>query len=145
MSSEPKAITILDLARFRGAKSEMGAISGSEFERVGLAMMGGCRNCGATIAAYNACPTKSGNWTCLDCVDGDGFETVEEADKVIFGGLEQEIFAWAKAHGEESDPDHEVGDLQEALRDAMGRLSVAHATAVRDAAKERMLDWKDEE
>lgn len=79
-------ITILQLAEHRGAKAdERGAINGEEFHRVGLAIMGGCQ-CTATIAAYNAYPSKSGYWRCEDCIEqaGDGYDTVQEANAAIF-------------------------------------------------------------
>lgn len=79
-------ITILELARFRGAKEGPdGTINGAEFIKVGLPILGGCCVCEATIAAYNACPSKSGFLKCRDnCIGDDGWETVEEANKDIF-------------------------------------------------------------
>ena len=72
-------ITILDLAITRGAKeNENGGISGDEFYRVGLDIMGGCECCGASIAAYNAYPSASGFWRCADCIGDEGFGTVED-------------------------------------------------------------------
>lgn len=73
-------ITILDVAIARGAKADTeNCISGAEFARVGLSIIGGCAWCGATIAAYNALPTKHRYWGCVDCVrDGVGFDTVED-------------------------------------------------------------------
>jgi hypothetical protein len=41
-----------------------------------------------------------------------------EPDKIL-----EDIFQAAKAHGEESEPEHEVGDLQEALSIAWAKLS----------------------
>jgi hypothetical protein len=80
------AITILDLAEHRGAKpEESGAFTGGEIHRVGLPMMGGCQGCGATIAAYNAYPSKTGYLRCKDCVGELGYATCEEADAAIFG------------------------------------------------------------
>ena len=71
-------ITILDLAVIRGVKSnEDGSITAEAFADVGLAIIGGCECCGATIAAYNGYPSKSGNWRCGDCIDTFGFDTVE--------------------------------------------------------------------
>ncbi len=84
--AEVKQVTVFQLAVHRGAKMDSeGAINGSEFVRVGLPLLGGCQRCSATIAAYNACPTKNGNLTCLDCIgENEGFETVEEAELIIF-------------------------------------------------------------
>jgi hypothetical protein len=83
-------ITILDLAKHRGLKAdEDGALSMGAFADVGLAMLGGCAICGASIAAYNAYPTKHGFWMCKDCVcDGDGWDDVEEANRDIFKEVE---------------------------------------------------------
>ena len=80
------AITVLELAIFRGAKeSESGGMSGAEIERVGLPFMGGCQRCGACIAAYNASPSKTGYLMCTHgCVDDVGYETVEEANLALF-------------------------------------------------------------
>lgn len=85
-------VTIRDLAVYRGAVEVEGSINGAEFDRVGLEIIGGCGVCGATLAAYNGCPSKSGVWKCLNgCIDGDGWDDVAEADKAIFGGLPKMI------------------------------------------------------
>lgn len=80
-------ITVLDLALHRGVKEDdNGNISMGALEDVGLPFMGGCSICGASIAAYNACPSKSGYLKCASgCIDEDGFETVEEANADLFG------------------------------------------------------------
>lgn len=80
------AITILDLARFRGVKpSADGSISCGDIADVGLPFWGGCQSCHATIAAYNACPSTSGFLRCASgCIDEDGYETVEEANRDLF-------------------------------------------------------------
>lgn len=74
------SVTILDVAKARGAREdERGGINGAEFARVGLPIIGGCQFCGATVAAYNACPSQSGYLRCANgCIDNDGFETVAE-------------------------------------------------------------------
>ena len=55
------SITVLDVAKARGVQEDSeGCISAAEFERVGLPFMGGCARCGATIAAYNAAPSRVG-------------------------------------------------------------------------------------
>jgi hypothetical protein len=81
MSDELNYITILDLALSRGAKEVDGRISGDEFNRLGLPIMGGCEYCGATIGAYNAYPSKSGYLRCSDCIGSDGFETTQEYEE----------------------------------------------------------------
>jgi hypothetical protein len=80
------AITILDLAIHRGAEpDEEGCYSAAEIHRTGLPFMGGCELCGATIAAYNAAPSKSGFLRCAkECVEGAEYSTVEEADAALF-------------------------------------------------------------
>jgi predicted nucleic acid-binding Zn-ribbon protein len=78
-------VTVLELAVFRGAKSEDDSMSGSEIERVGLPFMGGCGACGATIACYNASPSKNGYLMCSEgCIGDSGYDTVEEADAALF-------------------------------------------------------------
>lgn len=79
-------ITILDLAVHRGAKrDENGGINGGEFDRVGLDIMGGCAGCNASLAAYNAFPSKSGYWYCRSCICDGGWDDVAQADADIFG------------------------------------------------------------
>lgn len=78
-------ITILDLARHRGAQEIDGSISGGEFDKVGLPMLGGCEVCGATVAAYNAAPSKTGYLRCVNgCIADLGWDDVAEADRAIF-------------------------------------------------------------
>ena len=73
-------ITILELAQAMGVEAtEDGLISMAEFDRLGLPMMGGCQVCQASIAAYNACPTTTGNLSCNNCVGAEGYATVEAA------------------------------------------------------------------
>lgn len=80
-------ITILELAKYRGVKAdEDNSINMGEFWRVGLDMIGGCSHCEATIAAYNAYPSKSGYWMCEDHIGDRGYDTVEEANREIFDG-----------------------------------------------------------
>ncbi len=71
-------ISIIQWADFRLGRE---ARTEADFQEAGLAMMGGCQSCGASIAAYNAYPSRSGYWRCADCIhEGNGFETCEEAD-----------------------------------------------------------------
>lgn len=52
-------ITILQLAIFRGAQAtESGSYTLAAIEATGLPFWGGCKRCGACIAAYNASPTR---------------------------------------------------------------------------------------
>lgn len=75
-----KSITVFDVAIAWGARAdEDGGVSGAEFARLGLPLVGGCEACGATIAAYNACPSRTGFLRCAaSCIDGLGFATVAE-------------------------------------------------------------------
>ena len=82
-------ITILDVAKARGVKEENGAISGSEFFRVGLQFMGGCARCQASLAAFNAYPSKSGYWKCDECIGDDGFATVDEFEDWDYENLQR--------------------------------------------------------
>jgi len=82
-------VTNLDLAIHRGAKEDGGRISMGEVEDTGVPFMGGCSVCGATIACYNSCPSKSGYIKCLNgCIGDDGWEDVVEANEAIFGEME---------------------------------------------------------
>ena len=79
--NEPQAPTILDIAKAWGAKEdENGGINGGEFERLGLPLLGGCQNCGASIAAYNAYPGRNGFLigTCCSSGGDEVYQTVEE-------------------------------------------------------------------
>ena len=84
---ETTPVTILDLALHRGARRDSeGGVNGGEFERVGLSIMGGCGVCGATLAAYNGCPSKDGYWRCRSgCIGDEGWTDVTEADRDLFG------------------------------------------------------------
>jgi hypothetical protein len=80
------SITILDVAKARGVKEDAnGAISGAEFERVGLPFLGGCQHCGESLAAYNMYPTKTGFVACEVHAEGIGFSTIEEFE--AFGAV----------------------------------------------------------
>lgn len=71
-------LTVLDIA---SAKLGREARNGADFDEVGLPIMGGCEVCGATVAAYNACPTRTGYLRCASgCVDDLGFRTVAGFD-----------------------------------------------------------------
>lgn len=87
----PSRVTILDLAKYRlGLGDDVTTLTGADFQHAGLAIMGGCMICGATLAAYNGCPTKSGYWACArECAEMMGDEgpwyDVAEANTAIFG------------------------------------------------------------
>lgn len=74
-------ITIDEVATARAGREIQTA---AEFAAVDLRIFGGCQNCGACIAAYNAYPTKTGFWGCEDCTPTVmGFETVEEFERFL--------------------------------------------------------------
>jgi hypothetical protein len=75
-------ITILDIARARGAKEDArGAINAEQIEALGLPFMGGCQVCGATLGCYNACPGRNGFLIGKCCADAeDTYATVDEYD-----------------------------------------------------------------
>ena len=76
------AVTILELATFRLGRE---ARNGADFEEAELPIMGGCQCCGATVAAYNACPSTSGYLRCAGgCIGEDGFATAREANDALF-------------------------------------------------------------
>lgn len=79
------SITILDLAIARGAeKLPDGSYSAASLAAVGFETIGGCAACGATIAAYNAHPSRTGFWRCGDCIDGRlGFSSPAEYETWI--------------------------------------------------------------
>ena len=69
-------ITILDYVKsIVGEKPDYTA---DDFYRNGVDLLGGCEGCHATIAAYNAYPSKSGYWRCADCIGNDGYATVTD-------------------------------------------------------------------
>jgi hypothetical protein len=83
MNADP--ITVLMLAEFILGRE---ARTGQDFADAGLPMLGGCELCGATIAAYNASPSRSGYLRCAEgCIGDLGFDTVEAAAYFLFPEL----------------------------------------------------------
>jgi hypothetical protein len=78
-------VTALAVAEARGLKplDDGSGYSAGAFIEVGIPFLGGCYNCQATIAAYNAYPSKTGYWLCADCIEGSdlGFNSVEEFEQ----------------------------------------------------------------
>lgn len=79
-------ITIHDLAVYR--LKQLGrtvgdVMTGQDFADVKLQIMGGCQDCGASLAAYNAYPSKSGFWKCEDDIGDQGWLDVAKADAEI--------------------------------------------------------------
>ena len=55
--------------------------------------------------------------------------------------LLEKLLAGAKAHGSFSEPDHEVGDLQEVLRTCWEYLSPTQKLEVYEKHKELVTEW----
>lgn len=52
---------------------------------MGLEILGGCEVCGASIAAYNACPSQTGYWRCSSgCIADEGYASAADADLALF-------------------------------------------------------------
>jgi hypothetical protein len=78
-------ITVSDLCIHRlGLPDDVESINGAQFEQAGLPILGGCEVCEATIAAYNACPSRTGYLRCLDCIGDLGWDDVAQANRDIF-------------------------------------------------------------
>lgn len=76
-------VTILQVAEHRLGRA---ATNGADFEEAGLAIMGGCMVCGASLAAYNGYPSRAGYWCCRGCLGESGWDDVAEACRDIFEG-----------------------------------------------------------
>lgn len=75
-------ITLLDwyneCMRVDGKVVPSEGVTAADLAEYDIPLGGGCKACGATIAAYNACPTRSGYIACQGECARDGFRTVEE-------------------------------------------------------------------
>ena len=65
--------------------------------------------------------------------------TVE--DGIVTTSLLEELLAAAKAHGDESEPDHEVGDLQGLLTSCWNRLSPDQQREVYGEHEDLVAEW----
>lgn len=63
------------------------ATTSEDFYTARVPMLGGCEGCHATIGAGNAYPSRSGFLRCADCIDTEGFQTVQAAREFMFGDL----------------------------------------------------------
>jgi hypothetical protein len=70
------AITTLDYVK--SVIGDKASYPADDFYRCGVDLLGGCERCEATIAAYNAYPSKSGYWRCADCIGSTGYATTGE-------------------------------------------------------------------
>lgn len=81
-------VTIYELAVHRlreqgvlGPDGEAESLDSTDFDRVGLSLMGRCEMCRATVSAFSSCPSTTGAIRCASgCIDDLGWNTVEEAD-----------------------------------------------------------------
>lgn len=69
-------VSILDYVRAVTGKD--GDLTGEDHWNAGVAILGGCEICYATIASYNAYPARSGSWRCAHCIGDNGYATVAE-------------------------------------------------------------------
>jgi hypothetical protein len=77
--SEQKRVTILDCAVARGAEPDQdGNFTMGDIETVGLPFFGGCHVCHASVACYNAHPSKTNFLRCRTCIGVLGFATTDE-------------------------------------------------------------------
>lgn len=84
-------VTVLDLAILRGAQPDIdGDVSHGEVLKTGLPFFIGCQ-CGKMLSAYTAFPSKRGAAMCERCVGDSGWESIEEAESDIFGGVALEL------------------------------------------------------
>jgi hypothetical protein len=66
----------------RGAKpDEDGNFTMGEIEAVGLPFLGGCQVCHASIACYNAFPSKTNYLRCRSCIGDLGFATTDDFEE----------------------------------------------------------------
>jgi hypothetical protein len=70
------SITILDYVK--SVVGEKDLYTAEDCLSSGVDILGGCQGCLATIACYNAYPSKTGYWRCADCIGDTGFATVAE-------------------------------------------------------------------
>jgi hypothetical protein len=56
----------------------------ADLDKAQLPMMGGCQVCEASIACYNAYPSKSGYLRCADCIGEEGWHSSSQAYRDIF-------------------------------------------------------------
>jgi hypothetical protein len=96
---ECSLVTILDCAVARGAKpDEDGSFTMGDIESVGLPFFGGCQVCHASIACFNAYPSKTNYLRCRNCIGELGFASTEEFE------------TWCKQFDHDSPPEDDEDD-----------------------------------
>jgi len=84
-------ITIMDLARQLGVRTEAHvAVTAADLDRVGLAIAGGCSQCGASLGAWNAYPARDGAWRCRACIADSGWTNAADAARDILAAAAEE-------------------------------------------------------
>ncbi len=110
-------ITILDYVKAKTGTRE--TYSEQDHWRAGVAMLGGCQGCHATIASYNAYPSRNGYWRCANCIGSHGFATVAEfegrsANCPSCGNIDAISEYWILAAGGTEESGFECGACGEA-------------------------------
>lgn len=77
-------VEVFDLLRAKDGKPPAGdTVSGDELAEYGISILGGCGHCQAQLAAYNGYPSKSGYWSCRECLsDEDGIYSLQDWEKM---------------------------------------------------------------
>ena len=136
------AVTVMEVAE---AKLGRPATTSKDFDEAGLSMFGGGGPCGATIAAYNAHPSRSGYLKCSDCIGGDGFATTAEAVEFIFNAASLPA-EWSDEEVLAEYTDEEIEELlreqrtfDKVVESLTSRLE--EAESLRADVKERIHKW----
>jgi hypothetical protein len=70
------AITLLDITIAKvGVKD---TYTMEDTDEAGVPFFAGCQDCGASLAAHNAYPSKTGYIKCRGCIGDLGFNSVDE-------------------------------------------------------------------
>ena len=82
MRDQVSPVTILDCAIARGAKpDDDGSFTMGDIKDVGLPFFGGCQVCHASIACYNAFPSRTNYLRCRSCIGDLGFATTAKFEE----------------------------------------------------------------
>jgi hypothetical protein len=65
----------------------------------------------------------------------------EKEEPIVTSSLLEELLAAAKAHGDESEPDHEVGDLLGLIASCWQRLTPDQQREVYGEHQEMIAEW----
>lgn len=83
-------ITILDYAIWVNPELKGKSISAQDLYDLNLPFCGGCCDCEASIAAFNAYPCTNGYLRCKECTisSGEGYSSVEDFDEYMKDDIE---------------------------------------------------------